>query len=288
MPNLIILVGPPGSGKSTRALHLETQGYVRISQDDQGKERHMEMFYEALMGGKDVVVDRMNFNVEQRSRYLKPAKEGEYATKIITFFVPRITCHLRCALRKGHPTIVTEENAISALNTFFTKFERPTENEADVLEFDYQHSEDRADCIIVDLDGTLCNIDHRLHHVRKEGKKNWKAFSDGLVGDTVNEWCRRLIDGTDYNSHVVLCSGRSHEYRELTIGWLGANNIPYSSLFMRPDKDYRQDCIIKEIILDFEILPRYNPIFAVDDRKQVTDMWRRRGITCLQCAEGNF
>jgi hypothetical protein len=29
-------------------------------------------------------------------------------------------------------------------------------------------------------------------------------------------------------------------------------------------------------------------LFAVDDRQQVVDMWRRNGITCLQCDEGQF
>jgi len=28
--------------------------------------------------------------------------------------------------------------------------------------------------------------------------------------------------------------------------------------------------------------------FVVDDRQQVVDMWRRNGITCLQCDVGDF
>lgn len=57
---------------------------------------------------------------------------------------------------------------------------------------------------------------------------------------------------------------------------------------MRPRNDYRRDDIVKEIILDFEILTRYTPIFMIDDRTQVVEMWRRRGFVCLQCAKGNF
>jgi hypothetical protein len=47
---------------------------------------------------------------------------------------------------------------------------------------------------------------------------------------------------------------------------------------------------IKEIILDFEIFPRYNVLFAVDDRKQVIDMYRNKNIIVLDCAgeKGNF
>lgn len=33
----------------------------------------------------------------------------------------------------------------------------------------------KPDCIIFDIDGTLANIDHRLHHL--EGfNPNWKSF----------------------------------------------------------------------------------------------------------------
>lgn len=37
-----------------------------------------------------------------------------------------------------------------------------------------------------------------------------------------------------------------------------------------------------------EVKGKYDVLFCVDDRKQVTDMWRRNGLICLQCAEGNF
>ena len=57
---------------------------------------------------------------------------------------------------------------------------------------------------------------------------------------------------------------------------------------MRPRFDCRKDDIVKEIILEFEILPRYKPHFVLDDRQQVVDMWRKRGLTVLQCDEGNF
>jgi hypothetical protein len=46
--------------------------------------------------------------------------------------------------------------------------------------------------------------------------------------------------------------------------------------------------LVKENILDFELLTRFNILFAIDDRQQVVDMWRRRGITALQCAKGDF
>lgn len=40
---------------------------------------------------------------------------------------------------------------------------------------------DLPKAIIVDLDGTLANVDHRMHHVRGEGRKNWKRTWPGRV-----------------------------------------------------------------------------------------------------------
>ena len=45
---------------------------------------------------------------------------------------------------------------------------------------------------------------------------------------------------------------------------------------MRRRNDFRQDNIIKEVILDFELLTRYNIEFCLDDRNQVVKMFRDR------------
>jgi predicted kinase len=66
---LLILVGLPGSGKSTFAHALETtQGgrkWTRASQDDSASKRRAEVedtVRRALARGDNVVVDRVNFD----------------------------------------------------------------------------------------------------------------------------------------------------------------------------------------------------------------------------------
>jgi len=58
-------------------------------------------------------------------------------------------------------------------------------------------------------------------------------------------------------------------------------------MFMRKDKDYRQDYMVKQDILDKHI-DKSKVWVVLDDRDQVVQMWRRNGLTCLQVADGNF
>lgn len=295
-PELIMLVGPCGSGKSTLAISYQQNDnvgqYFRINQDEQGKEQHLHNFKLALEDKLNIIVDRMNFSKEQRQRYIEPAKKAGYRTKIIVLHENFETCLERMKNRKDHPTIKDEKTARKVLNFFFSKYERPAPDEADEIEFRYPEGE-KPLAIVCDLDGTLCNIDHRLHFVHPPvgKKKDWRSFSESLRTDTVNEWCDAILFQFNQfsNEKIVLCSGRADNYRDLTKDWLKTKvRFYHDNLFMRPRDDYRKDDIVKEIILDFEILTRYKPYFFIDDRKQVVDMWRKRGFVCLQCAEGLF
>jgi predicted kinase len=285
--SMIILVGPPGSGKSTLAKQYEAEGFVRVSQDDQGVD-HMHVFDMAAIEGKNIVVDRMNFNKEQRKRYLTRGKDFGYETAIVVLHQPRKVCFERAVARTDHPTIKDERAANSALNTFFSKYERPTSDEADYVNFLYPAGAKEA-VVVCDLDGTLCNLDHRLHFVKREGKKDWKSFFENLSGDDLHEGVAYTIDALrEKDMTVVFASGRPDDYKRQTVEWLTKNGFSTTHLYMRCRGDHRPDFIAKEIILDFEILTRFKPLFFLDDRDQVVEMWRKRGFVCFQVAKGDF
>jgi FMN phosphatase YigB (HAD superfamily) len=143
---------------------------------------------------------------------------------------------------------------------------------------------------IFDLDGTIANNDHRQHFiVNPEGTKNWDAFNRNFYYDKPNHWCVHLMIAMKMLEYkIIIVSGRSDEFFAGTDKWLETHGIPYDRLFMRKEKDYRPDFEIKGEIYKNEIEPHYEISFCVDDRKQVVDYWRSIGLTCLQCAEGNF
>lgn len=106
---LAILIGPPGSGKSYYCQHC-LYNYFRISQDD-FKKAYYRKFLEILLSGIDlIVIDRQNFSVEQRLRFVLPAQRFGYKISYYVFSAPDDICIKRMRNRKNHPTIKTNDH----------------------------------------------------------------------------------------------------------------------------------------------------------------------------------
>jgi hypothetical protein len=142
--------------------------------------------------------------------------------------------------------------------------------------------------VVFDLDGTLCNIEHRRGYVATK-PKNWAAFNAGIPNDTPHEDIVSLVDlFADKDYTIILCSGRGEENRLVTEQWLEDYDIPYRKLFMRPANDHRPDYVIKIELLG-QIRAGYgNPWLWFDDRDSVVESIRAQGVRVLQVCEGNF
>jgi phosphoglycolate phosphatase-like HAD superfamily hydrolase len=142
------------------------------------------------------------------------------------------------------------------------------------------------DLVLVDMDGTLADVSHRLHWIRGGHKKNWKKFFQAMDKDAPNpvilEWVQNLVP--EYS--IAIVSGRPEDYRQATIDWLRRYRVPFSELHMRRAGDRRPDHIVKRELLDE--IGEERVAFVIDDRNSVCDMWRSSGLTCYQIAEGNF
>ena len=146
----------------------------------------------------------------------------------------------------------------------------------------------RKNAIIVDLDGTLANCDHRVHHLQGS-TKDWGQFYAGLADDELNSWCKELMEAMhDKGCKILIVTGRDVRYKEETKTWLEKHNIFYHYLYMRDEDDRRSDSLIKKEIYKEEIEEKYHVVFVVDDRKSVVEMWRDIGLPCLQCDWGEF
>lgn len=149
--------------------------------------------------------------------------------------------------------------------------------------------ETAKEIVIFDIDGTLADVEGRVHHIQGR-KKNWRAFFEEMHADTpvdpVVSLYKKLWEHTDYE--IYLLTGRPHRYYNMTMEWCRRHDIPVKKLLMRPDGDPREDFVIKEDILHQIQAEGHTVAFVVEDRNSVVSMWRKNGILCLQCAEGDF
>jgi len=149
----------------------------------------------------------------------------------------------------------------------------------------------KPEAIIFDLDGTLADVQHRLHYIQKntdDSCVNWEAFNSACDKDEPNydiiELTRMYMEEGYY---IIIASGRNESARNKTGKWLIKHHVHYDDLIMRPDGDYRPDEVLKSEMLD-TILQHHEVHMCIDDRDKVVEMWRNRGIRCLQVAKGDF
>ena len=119
---------------------------------------------------------------------------------------------------------------------------------------------------------------------------DWKSFRKSTVFDTPVQWVcdiakRHIARGDD----VAFFSARNESQRTVTdkqiSEWIGDG---HKGLFLRPDGDFRPDEEFKSDLADKfeEFGGKIDIVF--DDRNKVVDMWRQRGTTYVQVAEGDF
>ena len=136
--------------------------------------------------------------------------------------------------------------------------------------------------VIVDIDGTVADVRHRLHHINSGRKKDWKAFFEAMDHDTPIAFVIRWVHELEKDHEIVVVTGRPEHYRKRTEKWLQDHGIRYARLCMRPDGDHRPDYTVKaEFLREF---PKGSIAFAIDDREPVCKMWKQNGIRCFQLA----
>lgn len=143
--------------------------------------------------------------------------------------------------------------------------------------------------IIFDIDGTLANVEHRVHHLRGQ-KKDWGAFFAAADADRPHDeiaYLNRML-AADPQNVVLIVTGRPERQRAATLEWLERHGIQFDKTFFRPTNDRREDSEVKESILEQIVSDYGTPYLVFEDRARVVDMWRSHGIRCLQVDVGDF
>lgn len=273
--------GLPASGKSTWA---KQQNAKRVNRDDlrsmidDGKwskenekyivkiEQDIVMTY--LGGQNDVIVDDTNLHPKNEAMWKVFAEQFKADFEVKDFTDVSLS---ECIKRDKNRTNSVGEKVIRRMHD---QFLREKEKPLNPMVFDTS----LPYCVIFDLDGTLATIGDRSPY-------DGKSCAVDLVNESIRELYWKM---TIEDTKAIIFSGRNGDSEPETREWLENNDIRFDELHMREPGDIRKDSIIKEEMFDKFIRGKYNVIMIVDDRKQVVEMWRKLGLTCVQVNEGDF
>lgn len=282
MSKLVVLSGLPGSGKTTYARErVENDGNsIRVNRDDlramcfnsQYSSQREGLIIEiekavaelAKQWNMTAIIDDTNL---RREAWTSWAKENGFTLERVCFDVPLIECIERDRYRANPVGRVVIENMARRTGQI-------------------QWPQDKK-VVLCDLDGTLCDISHRLHFIQSS-PKDYGGFFSTVLGDSprvpVIEWLRALHASGEFV--IVIVSGRSEAAAKDTLEWLSRNDVPFDHIWMRDRYDRSPDTLLKEGFLS--AIPEDRIAFAIDDRQVVVDMWRKHGVRVFQVNDGDY
>jgi hypothetical protein len=145
--------------------------------------------------------------------------------------------------------------------------------------------------IVVDLDGTLADISHRVHLAQA---KAWDDFHALAQDDKIIASTAQIVSALAHFFTIIVVTGRNERLRPGTEGWLQKQDAtPFiSAVLMRPDDDYRPDGEMKLSLLEAHFGSKQavldNVELAIDDRDRVVEAFRNYGLICWQVREGDY
>ena len=283
-------MGPPASSKTTWAREFikgktdwvivnrdslrEGRGdYWVPSQEEYISDLEEFSIRAAIKRGYNVIIDATNLNPKTQEKWRKLATETKSSIEFKEFYVP-----FKEALERDKK----RERSVGekVLKRFYKQY-YPDEYARECTDNRYILGQDKSlpKCVIIDCDGTAC-----LHQGRD-------AFEyDKVLTDKPNTPLIDLINILGESVDIIFFSGRegTKQCREDTCKWLNQyTNFPYQ-LYMRTEKDYRSDEIIKEELYNKYIKDKYYCIAIFDDRDRVIKKWRDMGLLACQVYYGDF
>ncbi|MGH3367786.1 MAG: LNS2 domain-containing protein [Nocardioidaceae bacterium] len=133
---------------------------------------------------------------------------------------------------------------------------------------------------VIDLDGVLADVRHRLHHLQRR-PKDWHAFFSAATTDPVLPEGRAVVEYLAADHEIVYLSGRPQRWHQDTLAWLQRHQLPLGRLLLRPDEDRRPARAFKLDRLRVLAAERTVAVL-VDDDRAVCEQARRQGFTVFQ------
>jgi hypothetical protein len=117
---------------------------------------------------------------------------------------------------------------------------------------------------IVDIDGVVADVAHRLHHLQGR-RKDWDAFFDAAVDDTPLAEGLAVVARLEADHEVVFLTGRPERCRVDTERWLDRHGLGGHRLVMRPEGTRRPAAALKVQLLSSLARGRQVAVVVDDD-----------------------
>lgn len=133
---------------------------------------------------------------------------------------------------------------------------------------------------VVDLDGVLADVRHRLRFLERS-PKDWDAFFAGIPTDPPLEVGLALAAELAHEHDLVYLTGRPERTRADTQAWLDRHALPPGRLLMRRDGDRWPARSVKPALLR-RLRGEGTVAVVVDDDPEVCEALRTAGWSVLQ------
>lgn len=269
---IIILQGPPASGKSTYARELAKAGtpYVIVNRDSlrEGRGEYwipdqedyisdMEEYAvrSAIKRNLIPIVDATNLNPKTIEKWENLAKELNCKIEYKKFYIS-----FKEALERDSK----RERSVGkkVLIKFYTKYFY----DEYVKEVGYDNRKinlgnKRPNCVVIDIDGTTMLHNGRLPF-------DW----DKISTDIVDPRMQKLIYTLDSNIKIIFITGRPESVRNATTDSIDAKFWLNFEIIMRPTNDNRSGEIVKKELWEKYVEPYYNTLCVFEDSNKCVDM----------------
>ena len=134
---------------------------------------------------------------------------------------------------------------------------------------------------VIDLDGVLADVRHRLHFLESK-PKDWEGFFAGIPSDPVLPEGRAVVDRLAADHELIYLTGRPSSTRKETQAWLDQHGFPRARLIMRSGRDRRparqtKPALLRELTADGRAVG-----VIVDDDPQVCAALEQDGWPVLR------
>jgi len=134
----------------------------------------------------------------------------------------------------------------------------------------------RRPLAVIDIDGVVADVRHRLHLVERRPKR-WDEFFRAADDDPPLPEGLAVVRELAADHDILWLTGRPERTRRATETWLAAQGFEPEPLVMRRDRDHRPSRMAK--LDELRLLRRTREVaIVVDDDPEVVDTLRAAGF----------